>query len=343
MATPGAFKDASPVQLSAISCVSKTDCVAVGSSGPNATWKTLAERWNGVAWTIEPTPDPTGATRSWLNGVSCSSASACMAVGSSSAGTLAERWDGRAWLLTTTAKLPIDELSQLKSVSCVAAKACTAVGWSENYSTEYQLTLAERWNGAAWQLQTTRNAATDSYENAFEAVACRTSTACLAVGDLSGESLIERWNGGAWYRHKPLLIPSVGELWGVSCTAAKTCTVVGNSIVGLAAAARWNGTTWTIEATPRVGAAEVSLLAVSCTSTTFCEAVGWRTTAQSELPLLEYWNGVRWVMQRTPSRSPSGDLRAVSCTSPSDCVAVGGSGSEAWNGKEWGLLPAAKS
>jgi hypothetical protein len=266
-----------------------------------------------------------------------------MAVGSSSAGTLAERWDGRAWLLTTTAKLPIDELSQLKSVSCVAAKACTAVGWSENYSTEYQLTLAERWNGAAWQLQTTRNAATDSYENAFEAVACRTSTACLAVGDLSGESLIERWNGGAWYRHKPLLIPSVGELWGVSCTAAKTCTVVGNSIVGLAAAARWNGTTWTIEATPRVGAAEVSLLAVSCTSTTFCEAVGWRTTAQSELPLLEYWNGVRWVMQRTPSRSPSGDLRAVSCTSPSDCVAVGGSGSEAWNGKEWGLLPAAKS
>jgi hypothetical protein len=37
-----------------VSCASVTACVTVGS---NQT-ATMAERWNGTAWTIEPTPNP---------------------------------------------------------------------------------------------------------------------------------------------------------------------------------------------------------------------------------------------------------------------------------------------
>jgi len=37
-----------------VSCASATACVTVGSSQG----ATMAERWNGAAWTIQRTPDP---------------------------------------------------------------------------------------------------------------------------------------------------------------------------------------------------------------------------------------------------------------------------------------------
>jgi hypothetical protein len=44
-----------PVVLPAsVSCMSVTACVAVGSSHG----ATLAERWNGATWTIQPAPNP---------------------------------------------------------------------------------------------------------------------------------------------------------------------------------------------------------------------------------------------------------------------------------------------
>jgi hypothetical protein len=43
--------------LNAVSCVSETDCVAVGRSNAGP----LAERWNGDHWTVQPTPNPSGA------------------------------------------------------------------------------------------------------------------------------------------------------------------------------------------------------------------------------------------------------------------------------------------
>ncbi len=49
-------------------------------------------------WSIQTTPNPAGGSNSILNGVSCTSASACTAVGNYSNGTatvtLAERWNG---------------------------------------------------------------------------------------------------------------------------------------------------------------------------------------------------------------------------------------------------------
>ena len=58
---------------------------------------TLAEQWNGKSWTIQSTGNAAGANH--LLGISCSSASACTAIGiyqdSKSLGTLAERWGPR--------------------------------------------------------------------------------------------------------------------------------------------------------------------------------------------------------------------------------------------------------
>ncbi len=56
---------------------------------------TLAEGWDGVAWAVQSTPNPSGAAQPTLAGVSCPSATDCMAAGTYNGdeGTLAERYN----------------------------------------------------------------------------------------------------------------------------------------------------------------------------------------------------------------------------------------------------------
>jgi hypothetical protein len=89
-------------ELSGVSCLSTSDCIAVGVAYVNATGDSipLVEHWNGTSWSIEraPTP-PLNAGGGALWGVSCTSSSACVAVGSfgPGGGPLFERWEGRGW------------------------------------------------------------------------------------------------------------------------------------------------------------------------------------------------------------------------------------------------------
>jgi hypothetical protein len=72
-------------RLEGVSCVTPTDCVAVGSDGSGGAKAALIETWDGSAWTIATTPS-LSAPYSDLTGVSCVSASACLAVGFVAAG-----------------------------------------------------------------------------------------------------------------------------------------------------------------------------------------------------------------------------------------------------------------
>jgi hypothetical protein len=51
---PGAPGEEPLVLLASVSCASATACVTVGSNQA----ATMAERWNGATWTIQPTPNP---------------------------------------------------------------------------------------------------------------------------------------------------------------------------------------------------------------------------------------------------------------------------------------------
>ena len=65
-----------------MSCTSSSACTAVGDFTNHAGRPvTLAERWNCVGWAIQSTPMPPGARRGVLQGVSCTSSRACIAVG----------------------------------------------------------------------------------------------------------------------------------------------------------------------------------------------------------------------------------------------------------------------
>ena len=69
--------------LSSVSCTSADACTAVGDSQANrqTPFRTLAEIWNGSAWTLQPTPNRSATVPNLLNGVSCGASQTCTAVG----------------------------------------------------------------------------------------------------------------------------------------------------------------------------------------------------------------------------------------------------------------------
>jgi hypothetical protein len=137
----GYWTDAS-ASLNGVSCTQSMTCTAVGSvtnrhcvpyphHPPLCTTEvlTLAECWNGAAWTIQPTLNPTGAKSNVLSSVSCTT-KACTAAGQSNGATLMERSNGTSWTIPTTP--PNSGGSALNGVSCTSADACTAVGHDNN-------------------------------------------------------------------------------------------------------------------------------------------------------------------------------------------------------------------
>ena len=167
-----------------------TTASASGGVCPCSPETALTELWNGTSWSPLPTPDPSGASISQLNGVACT-ATDCTAVGfteSPSTVSLAEQWNGTSWAIqpTPTPSVPSGATAEgvvLEGVSCTAPAACTAVGsYSWGYTVSGSSTLADRWNGTAWVIQPTPNPIGTQYASGLNAVSCSTGRACMAAG-----------------------------------------------------------------------------------------------------------------------------------------------------------------
>jgi hypothetical protein len=345
-------------QIDSVSCSSAHACTAVGTnlntSGLNVT---LAERWNGVSWQRQATPNPPGDTTASdspvLLGVSCAVAHFCEAVGTSTKNNtetiLADVWRGRAWTSQAVPTPPGTTSAGLNAVSCSSATSCEAVGFYVDNSGEW--ILADRWNGTSWHLQSVPRQS-GSTLNRLVGISCAAATSCEAVGsshDGSGNAagLAASWNGVSWQLQTmpdPMLPDSV------SCTSPTFCEAVGP-----AAAATWNGTSWQSQSFPVPnGASIVNVGGVSCVSAVSCEAVGSYqvTPCCNYVALAASWDGNSWTLQATPSpaRAMFAGLNAVSCVTAGACEAGGyfeleRTGSfvgptvrglaEIWNGSSW--------
>ena len=175
-------------QLLGVSCASSNACTAVGEyeNSAGTAWLAQAEIWNGETWSLQEPPSPTGATTTWPNGVSCTSASACTAIGyfipsTGGSSTLAESWNGRVWTVQSTPNPTGAQNNELRGVSCTSSTVCTAVGFYDHGSPVEELTLAERWNGTEWSIQTTPNPTGAPY-NRLLGVSCTSSTMCAGIG-----------------------------------------------------------------------------------------------------------------------------------------------------------------
>jgi len=171
--------------LNGVSCVSKSYCVAVGSTGSSP----LAQVWNGSTWSapLAQPPVPGSWETAVLNGIHCLATNWCIATGSlrrNESGTsywrpFADIWNGSSW--TTTPGVPwganLEGLAY--GVSCRSTSECWVVGegrWGSSLRP-----WAVRWNGSTWEIQSI--SLVPSAEGAqLRDISCYASSSCKAVG-----------------------------------------------------------------------------------------------------------------------------------------------------------------
>jgi hypothetical protein len=134
-----------------IDAISHDDIWAVGYTDVSLNSQPLIEHWDGVAWTVSPTPDFPG-NDNILNDVSAVSSDDVWAVGfqgDSGTGlrTLAMHWDGTTWSVVEGPDLE-GTLDIFGGVYAISPTDAWAVG-------QFRLglndaTLVEHWDGARW-------------------------------------------------------------------------------------------------------------------------------------------------------------------------------------------------
>jgi hypothetical protein len=244
----------------------------------------------------------------------------------------------------------------LNDVSCSAANACLTIGMAGTKL------LSETWNGTTW---TPLLSAFPSGGGQLSDVACSAAAACTAVGfgfvnGTTEVNLAEQWNGTSW-QQQTVPAPSGVEapaLSGVSCPGAESCVAVGDdeptgqTDVDDPMAVAWDGTSWSVQATPSTGYSDSGLADVSCPTATDCIAVGESSNSilTEGIVLAEQWNGTSWTIQKTPTlpASDQAALYSVSCPAVNACMATGSYKKdgvlttliERWNGTRWAIEPA---
>jgi hypothetical protein len=347
--------------LADVSCSSAGACTAVGEDSAaalGASPESLAERWNGTAWSTQTLVNPEQPIEDEMKSVSCSTNTLCVAAGKNlfAENGYAEVWNGTEWLVAGNVA------GEPRKVSC-SGEGCMMVGAS---GVSAQTWIVIRTSGV-WGIQTLSTPLpSGATESVLDGVGCAPGGGtCTAVGSYKGSEgtyhpLVERWNGSAWSLQSapnPIEGTAQNAMLGVSCAGASSCVAVGEA-AGKPVAETWNGSTWSSSpAPPRpAGAKSATFAAVSCGSIRSCTAVGNSSEgAGTEKALAERWNGSAWSIVTTPA--PAGakgfvGLTDVACLSPNACFAAGAYAAEVsggaptsvkslvegWEGTEWSVL-----
>jgi hypothetical protein len=273
--------------------VTSNDVWAVGYSATNppeqSFRQTLIEHWNGSAWSVIPSPNPTpplsgGPVSNELYGVAAVSANDVWAVGISvdfGAGqTLIVHWNGTSW--STVPSPSPGEYGWLRSVSAVSANDVWAVGTHRVDNS--QVTLILHWNGSAWSVVPSPN-----------------------DGPFTQELLRVR-------------AVSANDVWAVGYHLA----VFGFNQVYQTTILHWNGTAWSVVPSPDVNQNSNYLWSVDGTSATDAWAVGFFDTGFELRTMTQHWNGTSWTIVASPNASDVIDeLSDVAAVSPTDVWTVG--------------------
>lgn len=309
---------------------------------------------------LTPNTVPAGAApaavnvrRAALNGIDCTSAQFCMAVGEAYEGgiftQIAERWDGQAWTLDPLPSVWPSYSAQLTDVSCVSLTFCMAVGFvNDEPSRGYSIT----WDGTSWH---DKWMTVQDGQNFLHGVSCYAVDRCMAVGYYTTDHgfwpYTEVWSGHGWKnRPVPMPVQTVSaEMYSIDCASRFACVATGTLRTSGSSAPlveRWTGTQWTLQGGAMTAdVAGADLYGSDCLVASFCMVVGAKTPLTGpSIRVVERWNGGAWNNLGVIER-PGGLYRDIACVSRHDCVAVGTRDSgrffqataERWNGKTWTL------
>ncbi len=277
---PGGTTSGSLSELFDVTCVSSSQCWAIGEYGresPSEISSNEVLRWNGRSWSKVHAPQPAGTKSgdlNFLDAIRCSSGTRCLAIGSY--GTAAPelrnealRWNGRKWSLMKTPQpggTSPGNVNVLDGLTCASATSCWSVGLDGSFGSPVTLVNEVlHWNGSKWLLASVPNpdGTGSGASNELFGDFCANSRDCWAVGEYgsisggTGSILTQalHWNGTKWSRVKT---PSPGGtadnansvLFAVRCSRPDNCWAVGESAGpsrGLKnVLLHWNGRSWSV-------------------------------------------------------------------------------------------------
>jgi hypothetical protein len=170
----------------------------------------------------------------------------------------------------------------------------------------------------------------------------------VSVAALAGAAVLIASTASAATGWTVATVPQTGNNTILLGAAARTSTdawAVGEQFAAAGQAPpppvsyHWNGSAWSIVATPPLGVSS-ALLAVSASTATDAWAVGFSVLGRhDDGTLIEHWNGTAWsVNSSLVVTGFVAELTGVADLSPTDAWAVGEGNSalvEHWNGSSW--------
>lgn len=257
--------------LNAVVALSPKDAWAFGFYEKTTTsFRTLIEHWDGVKWSVMPSPN-SGVGENALLGASARSSTDIWAVGYRNdpghRRTLTERWNGAHWSIVPSPSVGAGD-NFLFGVAAPANRPVWAVG---SNSVSFGRTLAIRWNGKAWTLGRTANPG--GGDRFLQGVTVPAARYALAVGsDLKGNqtrALAQRWTGSGW-SVVPAASPAAdyNSLQGIAAAGTRNAWAVGVRRATPGSAFRtltehWNGKSWTVATSPSPGRGDNMLFGVA--------------------------------------------------------------------------------
>lgn len=326
---------------------------------------------SAATWTIQTTPNATGAEHSNLYDVTCyaSAAKPCVSVGKQTesggkSAPYAQSWNGATWTNIPAAAPEGATAGELQSVDCISITEllfCSAAGSYTSAGVAKSL-IVFGGSGGFTSVQATPNPE-GATETVLKGITCKHNlvNSCFAVGYSvkSGKKTafaVGRNSESKWVT-QAMPIPAgatSSELHGVDCPTTIFCVAVGSYALSAgepqwAWSATWNGSAWTLQTVPKpAGSLRSVLLDVSCSSASACTGVGgYRNSEEKQVSFVQRWSGASWSLQSSPN--PAGTtntvFQGVSCPSVGFCVAVGDWNNgkswqpmaQAWNGFAWAL------
>ena len=260
-----------------------------------------------------------------------------------------------SWNAVTSQNPPTHD--DLFNVSAASASDVWAVGTTASVS-GLRATLAEHWTGTAWSVIATPNPGNGNQINGVTDISPRNAWAVGVQGTAGGtKPLIIHWNGKKWKQvNSPVIGAVQAYLQRVTALTSNDIWAVGTAYATGSGGAftlieHYDGTLWSVVASPNPGQFGSQLSGVSGSSTSDVWADGGQFTNPSGtfVTLTEHWNGHVWKVVPSPNANGLNNVfNAVVSITSTDAWAVGdywtGSGStfdtltEHWDGKSWTII-----
>jgi hypothetical protein len=257
-----------------------------------------------------------------LFGVTCTSASSCLAVGVSDAGQDVVVPIGGGVPGSVVAG---DDQVTLSEIACASASSCVAVGSNDQFTEGAVVPITDGVPGPAVFVP----GAGDLID-----VACDSTGACVAdgVNEQFTEGVVVTVSGGT--PGAVQLVPGTGILVGMTCSAPGSCVSVGSS------ADFFSGVVVPIDSGVAGGAETAtgtsSLSDIDCASSGVCTAVGLTTGHAIDFAAVPVSAGSPGLTQTTPDIADAVELpqapSAVACVSAALCLAAGSDEDQEFSG-----------